>query len=129
MYLLEDRILFDGAAAIDVAEADQQHEQQNDAAAEALTEAQEQNEANIHQPVEGAAQMTADSDAGSDADSDSSNEVDQLLQDILNSDNEFDSSVAAADDYAAEEPVNVLIVSSSLENAQDLIEAVNDNTS
>ncbi|MBN2642934.1 MAG: DUF4347 domain-containing protein, partial [Victivallales bacterium] len=109
MYLLEDRILFDGAAAADVAAAI--------AEAEAQQEQQEQEDA--EQQEQDQQQQTQDSSNDSDDSSSSSDEptfitdIDALIADAMNS---------------AQQDVRVLVVSQDILDSEGLMDAAADST-
>ncbi|MCF6176480.1 MAG: DUF4347 domain-containing protein, partial [Victivallaceae bacterium] len=106
MYQLEDRILFDGAAAIDVAEAAEQAEeiqQEVEAAQEAEQQAEQGN------PESQAAPQNA-----ADAEQSAADEV-PLAADLP------DGMTDASD-------INVLLISDALENADDLFDAASSDT-
>ena len=109
MYLLEDRILFDGAAAADVAAAI--------AEAEAQQEQQEQEDA--EQQEQDQQEQTQDSSNDSDDSSSSSDDstfitdIDALIADAMNSD---------------QQDIRVLIVSQDILDADGLMDAAADST-
>ena len=108
MYKLEDRILFDAAAVADVADA----QQEADAQAEAAAQAAEAEEA--------AAQEAAESADGGDFDNTEANEPGSL-EAVL-------AAVEAGNLGSDGQRVDVLLVSGSLENAEDIINATSSDT-
>ncbi len=116
MYLLEDRILFDGAAAADVAavlaEAEAQQEAQQE---EAEQEAEDQQSSSSNTDNDSSSDSSGDSDV-SDANSESDIDIDALIADALN------SADADADD------VTVLIVSDDISNYESLVSAASEST-
>ncbi|QSH42344.1 DUF4347 domain-containing protein [Lentisphaerota bacterium ZTH] len=104
MYKLEDRILFDGAAAADVADAQEQEQQQAEDAIEQEPQEQEEQQS---QDIEGNSSETADND----------NSVDDILVQALDLNTGADG-----------ERIDVLLISESLENADDLYDAADSNT-
>ena len=107
MYKLEDRILFDAAAVADVADA----QQEADAQAEAAAQAAEAEEA--------AAQEAAESADGGDFDNTEANEPGSL-EEVL--------AAVEAGLGSDGQRVDVLLVSDSLENAEDIINATSSDT-
>lgn len=103
MYQLEDRILFDGAAAIDVANAAEQAE-------EAQQEQQEQHEQQQEQQ-----EQQQDTQAHNSETQDAAAEQ-PLAADLP------DNAASDADD------VNVLVISDALENADELFQAASSDT-
>ena len=116
MYKLEDRILFDGAAVADVADAQQEAEAQQQEAAEAEEAAQQEAAENAE---------NTDSSEGSESNGDSSAAGDSddpgSLESIL-------AAIETGNAGADGEHVNVLIVSDTLENVEDIINATSSDT-
>ena len=129
MYQLEERILFDGAAAVDLAAAQQEHQAQDtQAQADAQAQAQpdsattpaEQN--HTQAPTETALVLPADTAAAvptSDtASTDTTTAALSAPIDALN------PSQTTADTHH----VNILVVSDSIENADELFKSANSDT-
>jgi hypothetical protein len=117
MYKLEDRILFDGAAIVDAAAAQQQQEAQ-EAEAQQQTEQQDPDQheqQNIHETSTNPAETQ--SNQTTEDSSDSESPIDQLLAEALN-----------LDGISSDNPVNILVISSSLENADALFDAADSDT-
>ena len=116
MYKLEDRILFDGAAAADVTDAQQEAEAQQQEAAEAEEAAQQEAAENAE---------NADSSEGSESNSDSSTGGDSddpgSLESVL-------AAIETANTGSDGQHIDVLVVSDSLENAEDIVNATSSDT-
>ena len=113
MYKLEDRILFDGAAVADIADAQQEAEAQQEAAEAAEAEEAAQQEA--AENADGSEGGESDSSTGGESDDSSS------LESIL-------AEIEAGNLGADGQRVDVLLVSDSLENADDIANATSSNT-
>ncbi len=114
MYLLEDRILFDGAAAVDVAtlikeQQDQQEQQQEDAQNDTQN-SDAQNQTAETSSSDSSGDNSADSTTAS---TDYTGSIDALIQDALNS---------------QQQDVHVLIVSETLQNAHELVDSASADT-
>ena len=125
MYQLEERILFDGAAAVDLAAAQQEHQAQ-----EAQAQPQVQPQTDTAAP--GAQPQTVAPDKTAPAlPADTTSSV--PTSDIATADNSSASLSAPIDASNPSQPadthhVNVLVVSDSLENADELFKSANSDT-
>ena len=127
MYQLEERILFDGAAAVDLAVAQQEQQAQD---TEAQAQPQDQPQADTAAP--GAQPQTVAPDKTAPAlPADTTSSV--PTSDIATADNSSASLSAPIDASNPSQPadthhVNVLVVSDSLENADELFKSANSDT-
>ena len=114
MYKLEDRILFDGAAVADVTDAQQEAEAQQQEAAEAEEAAQQEAAENAESSENS---EVSESDSSTAGDSDDPGSLESILAAIETGNTGTDG-----------ESINVLLVSNSLENADDIANATSSDT-
>ena len=115
MYKLEDRILFDGAAAADVTDAQQEAEAQQEAAEQAANDSSAQNN-----DSDSSNSDNSTSDATDSSSADQTTDADSLAEALA----AIHTNGLGSDGQR----VDVLLVSSSLENADDVCNAADANT-
>ena len=128
MYQLEERILFDGAAAVDLAAAQQEHQAQ-EAQAQAQAQAQPQADAATVAPEQNQTQNPHETAPVLPADTASA----VPSSDTASADHSSASLSAPIDASNPGQPatthhVNVLVVSDSIENADALFKSANSDT-
>ena len=124
MYKLEDRILFDGAAAADVADAQQEADAQQQEAAESAENADNKEAAqNSDQDADSSADADSSDGSGNDGDSQAAGDSDDpgSLESIL-------AAIETGNTGSDGEHINVLVISDSLENADDIANATSSDT-
>ena len=116
MYLLEDRILFDGAAAVDVAKALNDHNAEQEKQQQEAQKTAQNADPNHNQSSDHAANHTADKAAAENSTekaADYHGSIDALIHDALSHEHQ---------------DVKVLIISSDLQNAQQLADSASAGT-